>query len=110
METEQARLASNPVGKGNTTMLQQRVIRKAINLGVVGLFGLGLLAVDSAPSLAGNCGGHCQVMKRCGPATRWLRDIFGSRQILAKWPSVWFSFSEERTLAASAGPRAPEFS
>jgi hypothetical protein len=49
METEQARLASNPVGKGNTTMLQQRVIRKAINLGVVGLFGLGLLAVDSAP-------------------------------------------------------------
>ena len=47
-------------------MLQQRVIRKAINLGVVGLFGLGLLAVDSAPSFAGNCGGHCQVMKRCG--------------------------------------------
>ena len=46
-------------------MLQQRVIRKAINLGVVGLFGLGLLAVDSAPSFAGNCGGHCQVMKRC---------------------------------------------
>ena len=26
----------------------------------------GLLAVDSAPPFAGNCGGHCQVMKRCG--------------------------------------------
>ncbi len=44
-------------------MLQQRVIRKAVNLGVVGRFGLGLLAVDAAPSFAGNCGGHCQVMK-----------------------------------------------
>jgi hypothetical protein len=46
-------------------MLQQRVIRKAINVSVIGLFGLGLLAVDAAPSFAGNCGGHCQVMKRC---------------------------------------------
>jgi hypothetical protein len=61
-----ARFSSNPVEKGNTTMFHERVVRKAINLGVVGLFGLGLLAVDSAPSFAGNCGGHCQVMKRCG--------------------------------------------
>ena len=27
--------------------------------------GSGSLAVDAAPSFAGNCGGHCQVMKRC---------------------------------------------
>ena len=46
-------------------MFQQRIIRKAINLSAVGLFGGGLLLVDAAPSLA-NCGGHCQVMKRCG--------------------------------------------
>jgi hypothetical protein len=59
-------MAGNRVGKGNANMLQQRVIRKAVNLGVVGLFGLGFLAVDAAPSFAGNCGGHCQVMKRCG--------------------------------------------
>jgi hypothetical protein len=45
-------------------MVRERAIRKAINLSVVGLFGFGLLAVDTAPSLA-NCGGHCQVMKRC---------------------------------------------
>jgi hypothetical protein len=38
--------------------------RKALRLSVVGLFGVGLLMVDAAPSLA-NCGGHCQVMKRC---------------------------------------------
>ncbi len=36
----------------------------------VGLFGLGLLGVDAAPSFAGNCGGHCQVMKRCGELVR----------------------------------------
>jgi hypothetical protein len=52
------------------TMIQQRVIRKAINLGVIGLFGFGLLAVDAAPSFAGNCGGHCQVMKRCAELVR----------------------------------------
>jgi hypothetical protein len=46
-------------------MFQQRVIRKAINLSVIGFFGLGLLAVDAAPSFAGNCGGHCQAGKRC---------------------------------------------
>lgn len=46
-------------------MVQERAIRKAINLSIVGLFGLGLLLVDAAPSFAGNCGGHCQVMKRC---------------------------------------------
>ena len=46
-------------------MVQERAIRKAINLSIVGLFGLGLLLIDAAPSLAGNCGGHCQVMKRC---------------------------------------------
>jgi hypothetical protein len=46
-------------------MVQQRVIRKAINAGVIGLFGFALVAVDAAPSFAGNCGGHCQVMKRC---------------------------------------------
>jgi hypothetical protein len=39
-------------------MVQQRVIRKAINASVIGLFGFGLLAVDAAPSFAGNCGGH----------------------------------------------------
>jgi hypothetical protein len=44
-------------------MVQQRVIRKAIDVSVIGLFGFGLLAVDAAPSFAGNCGGHCQVMK-----------------------------------------------
>jgi hypothetical protein len=46
-------------------MVHERAIRKAINLSVVGLFGLGLFLVDAAPSFAGNCGGHCQVMKRC---------------------------------------------
>jgi hypothetical protein len=47
-------------------MVHERAIRKAINLSVVGLFGFGLLLVDAVPSFAGNCGGHCQVMKRCG--------------------------------------------
>ena len=47
-------------------MVHERAIRKAINLSVIGLFGFGLLLVDAAPSFAGNCGGHCQVMKRCG--------------------------------------------
>jgi len=46
-------------------MIHRFVMRKATNLSVVGLFGFGLLAVDAAPSFAGNCGGHCQVMKRC---------------------------------------------
>jgi len=46
-------------------MIERRVVRKAFNLGVIGLFSFGLLAVDAAPSFAGNCGGHCQVMKRC---------------------------------------------
>ncbi len=47
-------------------MVPQRVIRKAINASVIGLFSFGLVLVDAAPSFAGNCGGHCQVMKRCG--------------------------------------------
>jgi hypothetical protein len=46
-------------------MIYERAVRKAVNLGVVGTFGFGLLLVDAAPSFAGNCGGHCQVMKRC---------------------------------------------
>ena len=45
-------------------MVQQRVIRKAINVSIIGLFGFGFLAVDATPSFA-TCGGHCQVMKRC---------------------------------------------
>jgi len=44
-------------------MLQQPSFAKQVNLGVVGLFGLGLPAVDAPLAFAGNCGGHCQVMK-----------------------------------------------
>ena len=48
-------------------MLQQRVIRKAINLGRRRAFRARTRSRSmSAPSFAGNCGGHCQVMKRCG--------------------------------------------
>jgi hypothetical protein len=75
-------------------MLQQRVIRKAVNLGVVGLFGLGLLAVDAPPSVAGNYGGHCQVMKdlshlKVASADRrrsqWARHRHGAR---GKWEAA----------------------
>jgi hypothetical protein len=46
-------------------MIQPGELRKAINLSIAGLFGLALVFTDAAPSFAGNCGGHCQVMKRC---------------------------------------------
>ena len=48
-------------------MPKQRVTYRAMRMSLLGLVGMGLMAmVDTQPSLAGNCGGHCQAGKMCG--------------------------------------------
>ena len=47
-------------------MTKQEIVRRAVRVSVLGLFGVGLAVVDVQTSFAGNCGGHCQAMKRCG--------------------------------------------
>jgi len=45
-------------------MEKRSIVRSAVWMGVLGLIGMSLAMVDAQPSFA-NCGGHCQVMKRC---------------------------------------------
>ena len=45
-------------------MTKQEIVRRAARVSVLGLFGVGLTIAGTQISLA-NCGGHCQVMKRC---------------------------------------------
>jgi hypothetical protein len=47
-------------------MFQQRIVRAGVRVGILGVIGMSLTLIEPQASFAGNCGGHCQVMKRCG--------------------------------------------
>ena len=57
--------ASN-LAQGIKEMLNQKNLRKAGRVSILGLIGLGLAVPDVQTSFAGSCLGHCQAMKMCG--------------------------------------------
>jgi hypothetical protein len=57
--------ASN-LAQGIKEMLNQKILRKAGRVSVLGLIGLGLAVAEVQASFAGSCLGHCQAMKMCG--------------------------------------------
>ena len=46
-------------------MFQQRVVRAGVRAGIIGVIGMSLTLMAPQTAFA-TCGGHCQVMKRCG--------------------------------------------
>ncbi|MBV9286365.1 MAG: hypothetical protein JO288_00840 [Hyphomicrobiales bacterium] len=51
-------------------MPHTKIGRRAIAAGATALLAAGLLTAGAEPTVAGNCGGHCQQMKACGQLVR----------------------------------------
>jgi hypothetical protein len=58
-------LTLNTASIRETIMFQQRFVCAAVRVGILGVMGMSLTLIEPQTSFAGNCGGHCQVMKRC---------------------------------------------
>ena len=45
-------------------MFQRHIVRAGVRVSILGVIGMSLTLIEPQMALA-NCGGHCQVMKRC---------------------------------------------